>query len=99
DHYLHIRVLNADGSWSLYDRKLFEIDGTLGIDSDDLSEIRIFPIPTSDYVNIITPYHIQIKSIGIIDLNGKVVMQLNNPVEKINLSNLQQGVYLLQIQT
>ncbi|EMQ94522.1 hypothetical protein D778_00475 [Xanthomarina gelatinilytica] len=99
DHYLHIRVLNADGSWSLYDRKLFEIDGTLGIDSDDLSEIRIFPIPTSDYVNIKTPYHIQIKSIGIIDLNGKVVMQLNNPVEKINLSNLQQGVYLLQIQT
>ena len=46
-----------------------------------------------------TPYHIQIKSIEIIDLNGKVVMQLNNPVEKINLSNLQQGVYLLQIQT
>ncbi|MFV0570894.1 MAG: T9SS type A sorting domain-containing protein [Xanthomarina gelatinilytica] len=99
DHYLHIRVLNADGTWSLYDRKLFEIDGTLGIDSDDLSEIRIFPIPTSDYVNIKTPNHIQIKSIGIIDLNGKVVMQLNDPMEKINLSNLQQGVYLLQIQT
>src|SRR5690606_27556632 len=46
-HRMFMRVKNSDGSWSLYDRKLFEIEGTLGIDSDDLSEIRIFPIPTS----------------------------------------------------
>ncbi|MCX7550531.1 T9SS type A sorting domain-containing protein [Xanthomarina sp. F2636L] len=99
DHFLHIRVQNADGTWSLYDRQLFEIDGTLGIQTENLLEINIYPIPTSDYVNIKTPNHVQIKSMRLIDMNGKVVMQLQNQFEKVNISNLQQGVYLLQITT
>ena len=99
DHYLHIRVQNADGTWSLYDRKLFEIDGTLGVETETLSEVNIYPIPTSDYINIKTPNNIQIKAITLIDINGKIVMQLQNQFEKVNISNLQQGMYLLQIQT
>jgi hypothetical protein len=99
DHYLHIRVQNADGTWSLYDRKLFEIDGTLGITPEDLSEISIYPIPATDYLNIKMPNHIKIKSIRLVDMNGKVVVQLQNQVEKVNVSNLQQGVYLIQITT
>jgi hypothetical protein len=99
DHYLHIRVQNADGTWSLYDRKLFEVDGTLGITSEDLSEISIYPIPASDYVNIKVPNHIKIKSIRLVDMNGKVVMQLQNQFERVNVSNAQQGVYLIQITT
>jgi hypothetical protein len=99
DHYLHIRVQNADGTWSLYDRKLFEVDGTLGITSEDLSEISIYPIPASDYLNIKVPNYIKIKSIRLVDMNGKVVVQLQNQVEKVNVSNLQQGVYLIQITT
>jgi len=99
DHYLHIRVLNADGTWSLYDRKLFEVDGTLGILSEEISEINIYPIPASNYVNLKTPNHIKIKSMRLIDMNGKVVMQLQNGIEKINVSQLQQGVYLIQITT
>ncbi|PWI30435.1 hypothetical protein DI383_08290 [Flavobacteriaceae bacterium LYZ1037] len=99
DHYLHIRVQNTDGTWSLYDRQLFEIDGTLGVASEELSEISIYPIPASDYVNIKTPNHVQIKSIRLIDMNGKIVMQVQDQIEKINISNLQQGVYLMQITT
>jgi hypothetical protein len=99
DHYLHIRVQNADGTWSLYDRKLFEVDGTLGITPEDLSEISIYPIPATDYLNIKMPNHIKIKSIRLVDMNGKVVVQLQNQVEKVNVSNLQQGVYLIQITT
>ncbi|WP_417238057.1 T9SS type A sorting domain-containing protein [Bizionia sp.] len=99
DHYLHIRVQNADGSWSLYDRKLFEIDGTLGISSETLSEIKIYPNPATDYVHIKTPNSIQIKSTVLIDMNGKVVKQIQSHLEKIEISNLPQGIYLLQITT
>jgi hypothetical protein len=99
DHYLHIRVQNADGTWSLYDRKLFEVDGTLGVASEEFSEINIYPIPASDFVTIKTPNHIKIKSIRLIDMNGKVVMQLQHQVEKVNVSNLPQGVYLIQMTT
>ncbi|SFN87412.1 Por secretion system C-terminal sorting domain-containing protein [Bizionia echini] len=99
DHYLHIRVQNTDGTWSLYDRKLFEIDGTLGLDSEILSEINIYPNPATDYVHIKTPNSLSIKSIMLIDMNGKIVKHLTNHLEKIQISNLQQGVYLLQIAT
>src|SRR5690606_1994397 len=30
DHFLYIRVLNADNTWSLYARESFVMDGTLG---------------------------------------------------------------------
>ncbi|WP_339632844.1 T9SS type A sorting domain-containing protein [Bizionia echini] len=99
DHYLHIRVQNTDGTWSLYDRKLFEIDGTLGLDSEILSEINIYPNPATDYVHIKTPNSLSIKSIMLIDMNGKIVKHLTNHLEKIQIFNLQQGVYLLQIVT
>ncbi len=99
DHYLHIRVQNADGTWSLYDRKLFEIDGTLGVDTETLSEIKIYPNPATDFVNIKTPNSMQIKSVMLIDMHGKVVLKLQHHIEKLQISNLQQGVYLLQIST
>ncbi len=99
DHYLHIRVQNADGTWSLYDRQLFEVDGTLGITSEILSEIKIYPNPASDYLHIKTPNNIQVKSTTLIDMNGKVVIRLQNQIEKIDISHLQQGMYLLQIHT
>ncbi|WP_034057173.1 T9SS type A sorting domain-containing protein [Lacinutrix jangbogonensis] len=99
DHYLHIRVQNTNGTWSLYESTLFELDGTLGVSSETLSEINIYPNPTSDYINIKTPNTIQIKSIILIDMNGKVVISSQNQIEKINISHLQQGVYLLQIHT
>ncbi len=99
DHYLHIRVQNADGTWSLYDRDFFEVEGTLGTNSELLSEIKIYPNPATDYVYIKTPNSIQIKSVMLIDMNGKVAKQIQNHLEKIEISNLQQGVYLLQITT
>ncbi|MGB1307952.1 MAG: T9SS type A sorting domain-containing protein [Oceanihabitans sp.] len=99
DHYLHIRVKNTDGTWSLYERKMFEIDGTLGVQSVAVSTIKIFPNPTANYLHIKLPDNNQIKNTLLIDMNGKVVLNFKNHLESINISHLQKGVYLLQIQT
>ncbi|WP_456439806.1 T9SS type A sorting domain-containing protein [Psychroserpens sp.] len=99
DHYLHIRVLNADGTWSLYERQLFEIDGTLNINTEILSEITLFPNPTSDYINIYMPNGNQITKTVIYDLNGKQVYQSTKHIEKINISNFSNGTYLLILET
>ncbi len=99
DHYLHIRVQNADGTWSLYDRQLFTLDGTLGINTEALAEIKLFPNPTSDYINISIPNGNQITKAVIYDLNGKQVYKTNTHLEKINISNFSKGIYLLILET
>jgi len=99
DHYLHIRVLNADGKWSLYGRKLFQIDGTLGIDDEELSSIKIYPNPTSSIVNIKLSNGNLITKAVLFDINGKQVFTIINHLEQIDLSNFQNGIYLLQLET
>ncbi|MEZ4781746.1 MAG: T9SS type A sorting domain-containing protein [Flavobacteriaceae bacterium] len=99
DHYLHIRVKNTDGTWSLYDRQLFEIDGTLSNNSFDLSEINIFPNPSSNLIHIQTPSHLSVSFVRLIDINGKIVLESQNQLHKINISNLANGMYLLQLTT
>ncbi len=99
DHYLHIRVRNTDGTWSLYERQFFEVDGTLGITNEILSEIRIYPIPTAASVNIKTPNHVEITTIKLIDMYGKVIITTNGNLNKLDVSTLPKGTYLLQLIT
>jgi len=99
DHYLHIRVLNADGQWSIYARELFEVEGTLGLNNLDGSEIKIYPNPTSDFINITLSEGSQIKQAAIYDINGKMVFESTNHLNQINISALESGIYLLQIET
>ncbi|WP_418513289.1 T9SS type A sorting domain-containing protein [Corallibacter sp.] len=99
DHYVYVRVQNADGTWSLYDKQYFEVSGTLGIASNILTETKIYPIPSSDFINIATPNNAEIKSAQLVDIQGKVVLSINQNINRINITSLQQGVYLLQIIT
>ena len=98
-HYLYIRTQNADGEWSLYERQEFEVDGTLGINTEDIAAIKIFPNPTSNYLNISLPNNNYLKSAIIYDLNGKEIFKTNNNLEKIDLSRFQSGTYLLLLET
>ena len=99
DHYLYIRVLNEDGAWSLYERQFFEVSGTLGINSQELTSISIFPNPASNYLNISLSNSNLLKSVTIYDLYGKEVFKSNDSLEKISIYNLSKGTYLLILET
>ncbi|VAV85742.1 hypothetical protein MNBD_BACTEROID02-40 [hydrothermal vent metagenome] len=99
DHYLHIRTQNADGTWSLYERQLFQLNGILSVNSETLSKIKLFPNPTSDYINISMSNGNQITKAILYDLNGKQVYQSTNQLEKINISSFSIGTYLLLLET
>jgi hypothetical protein len=65
-----------------------------------LNQIAIYPNPTNDILNInYGTSTIDIKSIEIHDLLGKIVYQNNSKVESIDLSNLNKGIYLINILT
>jgi hypothetical protein len=99
DHFLYIRVLNADNTWSLYARESFVVDGTLGLDTELLTTIKLFPNPTNDILNISIPAGNQITKAVIYDTNGREVFRKEHHLENITMSNFQNGMYLLQLET
>lgn len=65
-----------------------------------LNEILIHPNPTNDILNInYGTSSMEIKSIEVHDMLGKVVYQNQSKVERIDLSNFNSGIYLLTITT
>lgn len=98
-HLLHIRVQNADGSWSLYETQEFETTGTLAVDENILTQTLLYPNPVADYLNITLSNDIALNSIKIIDFSGKIVFTSSKEMANINLSFLRAGMYLIHLET
>lgn len=75
-----------------YEIEITEIN--LGINDLDLDQIRIYPNPTNDIINITgIPSSAKMQ---LCDANGKIVDLVNST--QINLSHLDCGIYFLQIE-
>ena len=59
----------------------------------------IYPNPTNDIVNISKNSTVEIKSVTVTDMNGRIVKEIANEVESINIAELSAGVYFLKINT
>jgi len=73
---------------------LVESLATLGI--SDLKDLSIYPNPATDFINIINVKH-QIEKVAIFDLTGK--QMISDTKQKINVSSLPSGVYILSVKT
>ncbi len=74
-------------------------DQVLGIDLNDSdTPFRIYPIPSTDKINIESPWRLQ--QLEVLDFSGKVLLsKVSSSVsEKLDVSNLQGGIYLLRMQ-
>ena len=84
----------------LYGRELWGLDTNSLSNSDNKindNKFSIFPNPAN---NMLTIYNLENKSIDkieILDLTGKKVLEQKNNSNTINVENLQNGMYLLQI--
>ncbi len=97
-HYLHIRVKDQNGTWSLYTRAPFEVDNTLALDGIETIDFKVFPNPVSNRLNI----HFQDLNdylLRIFDITGKELMNLETSqlLNNINISNYVTGIYFLKI--
>lgn len=79
---------------------------SIGINNDDLSNLgfTIYPNPASNYVYIKNDKGVVYNSIEVYDLSGKLIYKLNEEEEinldlqfKLNLNNLEKGLYLIKI--
>jgi hypothetical protein len=71
-------------------------DGTVaGIESNN-SELSIYPNPTNSELNISVPNN---SIIRLFDLTGKLINSSNSQFTNWNISNLENGIYILSIET
>ncbi len=72
------------------------LDKVASIKNSTALQLSIYPNPASDYLKIESPF--EIKKIGIYNLNGKLIQQVSafNGTQKIDISQLPNGQYLLK---
>ncbi|WP_395066901.1 T9SS type A sorting domain-containing protein [Flavobacterium sp.] len=61
------------------------------------SAFSLSPNPAEKELNISIKQDINISKIDIIDINGRAFISQNSDFEKVNVENLQQGIYFLKI--
>ena len=93
---IEIEGLNESGE--LFGNFLFGADCFLSVNDNVLSQLSLYPNPSSDIITINTPAGIEIESYILYNLLGKVVLENNNS-NKADLSELSTGVYIITIIT
>ncbi len=72
-------------------------DSTLGLTEGNISQVKIYPNPTSDAVEISLPKSIELKKVAISNLLGQTLLSTKSST--INVSSLSQGTYFAEITT
>jgi len=87
-------------SASIVDSKIawYENFTILGIEDNNIKDFSIYPNPTSTILNMNTK-NIEIIKIEIYDVLGKKVLVTKGNTTQIDISNLDSGLYLVNIQT
>lgn len=92
-----IVFVNGNQSFSTYIRSAaFKTAGTLGAENFQVAEFSVYPNPSTGIFNISTS---EVVKINVVDITGKKVYQEDSVQgdSSINLSNLQSGVYLMNV--
>jgi len=95
-----IWALNYDGNRSeLWDLIETKFSTTASVEDAFLkNNIRIYPNPTSSYINISNSKNIELSAIVVFNILGQVIMQVHPESKSINISYLANGAYFLKIE-
>ncbi|MDR0364398.1 MAG: choice-of-anchor J domain-containing protein [Bacteroidales bacterium] len=70
------------------------VDGNTGLENGDMEEIRIFPNPATNQVNILSK---DIVKIEVYNVMGQLVVEKTTDISSMNISSLNAGIYLFKI--
>jgi hypothetical protein len=92
---------NTDGNYFIDDVQVIESTGvSVKPIAEKISKVSIYPNPTNSNFNIEIPENFVGGEISLIDLTGKVVMKdriLQSSVKRFDVSNLNDGIYLIRM--
>ncbi len=101
DYYYRLRIKNDEGITWAYDTDKFNLY-TLDALEDviDNNQVRVFPNPCRDWLNVKVSDNSMIKEVSIFNILGTVVLQENTfKSQMLNIEHLPQGVYYVLIQS
>jgi uncharacterized protein len=79
-------------------RLVLPVDNTnTSIIENVLFELEVYPNPTNGLISLATDE--KINNVKLIDISGKLIMNLNQNVSQINISDLKNGFYFLVIES
>ncbi|MBW8522473.1 T9SS type A sorting domain-containing protein [Chryseobacterium chendengshani] len=73
--------------------------GTLGTQENSKGKFSVYPNPVSSVLTIATPSNSLVEKVIVTNSAGQVVKKINETITKVDMSNLSNGVYFLQIKT
>jgi Leucine-rich repeat (LRR) protein len=84
-----------DASGIIGSKTIMISNQSVGISTISFQNLRIYPNPTNNLINISVLE--KVHSIRIMDITGKVVKDFNNKEIKLNISEFTAGIYFLEI--
>lgn len=95
DNTAYAIVLTVESSSGCMASDSLTLDFTPPLGLDLISEVFIYPNPSSGFIHLIDSENIE--QINIYSLDGKQVLVMKEPKSELNLSELNKGVYILEI--
>jgi hypothetical protein len=80
----------------------FKFTSSLSVEDNLNNEVKLFPNPVSYSFSLKLSQHQRIKSVKIVDMNGRLVKNIQPDITTnsvYNLSNLKSGIYFVLIET
>lgn len=97
--YFSINCISDDQFGFAVDDFKVTTTGTLSTENFFKTNFTVYPNPASDVINVSNVNNLEISNAVITDINGRIVKNVNNLVQPINVSNLTTGVYFLKVTT
>jgi hypothetical protein len=72
-----------------------EADWAVGINDIEKHNIKLYPNPVSDVLKLESD--VEIQSLSVLDITGKLIKQIKNPEETVSLNTLPSGLYVLKL--
>jgi hypothetical protein len=94
-YYIRSNCGGVFGSWK---SMTFTTKTALSVeDAVFKNSIKIFPNPAKDFLSIQNSSNNKIDKVIVVDITGKKILEQTGDTKKLNVSNLTNGVYLIQV--
>jgi len=97
--YPSTQVCTSSNGWCKDDIAIYSEDCSLGVDDVLATQITVYPNPTQNVLAIENSSNINITTIKVYDIQGRLVLQKNNPSSLLNISHLDNGLLFVQLET
>ncbi len=95
----NVKAIEANETLIPLYRPVEIVDFSVGTKEARTGIFKVFPNPASDYIFLQHPNSLQIKSVVVKDMNGRILMVESANDQKLNIDKLPTGVFVLEIET